>query len=135
MQLSPYIAFDGNGREAIDYYCETLGAEIVMAMNFGDMPEQGDWITDANRDRLAHATLRIGDMTIMASDTPGFEPHNGFSGVTLQVACDTLEEGQTFFEKLAADGTVMMPFEKTFWAQRFGMLTDKFGVPWMVNVD
>ena len=134
MQLNPYIAFDGNGQDAIEYYCATLGGEIVMSMKFGDMPEQGDWITDQNRDRLAHATIRIGDMTIMASDTPGFEPHKGFEGVTLQVTCDTKDEAEGFFNKLAADGEVLMPFAKTFWSDGFGMLKDKFGVPWMLNV-
>lgn len=91
MQLSPYLQFDGNGHEALDYYRDTLGAEIVMSMKFGDMPDQGDWVTDLNRDRLAHATLQIGDMTIMASDTGGFEPHKGFHGVTLQVSCETVD--------------------------------------------
>jgi len=135
MNISPYIAFDGNGAEALQYYCDTLGATMVSTMSFGDMPMEADWITDANRNRLAHGAIQLGDQKIFASDTPGFEPHEGFKGVTLQVAFDDLEEAQTFFDKLAADGEVRMPFAPTFWAKGFGMLHDRFGVAWMVNVD
>lgn len=135
MNINPYLAFDGNGAEALQYYCDTLGAEMQFSQTFGDMPEQGDWITDANRDRLAHGAITLKGQTIMASDTPGFEPHEGFHGVTLQCAFDDLDEARAFFDALARDGSVRMPFEKTFWAKGFGMVTDKFGVPWMVNVD
>ena len=135
MELNPYIAFDGNGAEALRYYCDTLGAELVNIMTFGEMPGDFDWIHDGNRNRLAHGAIRLGKQLIYASDTPGFEPHKGFAGITIQCKCDTLEEGQSLFDKLAADGAAQMPFAPTFWAKGFGMLTDKYGVPWMVNVE
>ena len=135
MKISPYLEFDRNGSEAAQYYADTLGGEIVMSMKFGDMPDQPDWVTDDNRDLLAHATVQVGDNLIMMSDTAGQDPFQGHHGVTLQIAVDTLEEGQALFDKLAADGEVRMPFEPQFWAKGFGMLRDKFGVQWMVNCD
>ena len=135
MEITPYIAFDGNGHEALAWYCEALGAEQVLAMRFGDMPGEHDWINDGNRDRLAHGEIRLKGQKIYASDTPGFEPHKGFEGITLQVALQDETEAQTLFDALAAEGEVRMPFEPTFWAKRFGMVVDRFGVPWMVNVE
>lgn len=135
MNISPYLEFDRNGSEAAQYYADTLGGEIVMAMKFGDMPEQPDWVNDDNRDLLAHATVKIGDNLIMMSDTAGQDPFQGHHGVTLQVAVETLEEGQELFDKLAADGEIRMPYGPQFWAKGFGMLRDKFGVQWMVNCD
>ena len=99
------------------------------------MPEDPEWVTDANRNRLAHGAIKLGDQMILASDTSGHAPHKGFEGVTLQVSFDDGNKARAFFDKLAADGTVAMPFEATFWAKGFGMLHDKYGVPWMVNVD
>ena len=133
MNINPYIAFDGNGREALQYYCDTLGAELVSAMTFGEMPGEMDWITDENRHRLAHGEISLNGRTIYASDTPGFEPHGGFAGITIHLGFDTVDDARAMFDKLAADGEVQMPFEATFWAAGFGMLTDKYGVPWMVD--
>ena len=135
MKLSPYLEFDGNGMEAAQYYCDKLGGEMVMAMKFGDMPEQPDWVTEEMKERLAHATIKFGDNLIMLSDTAGQEPFQGHHGVTLQMAVDSVEAGETLFNELAGDGEVRMPFGPQFWAKGFGMLRDKFGVQWMVNCD
>jgi len=134
MKLNPYLSFDGNAREALDYYCATLGATLTSSMTYGEMPGDFDWVNDGNKHRLANGQITLGDQSILASDGPGFEPHKGFEGVTLQTSFDNVDEAKAFFDKLAADGTVRMPFEPTFWAKGFGMLTDKFGVSWMVNV-
>ncbi len=135
MQIKPYIAFDGNGAEALAYYCETLGAEKVFSMTFGEMPDQSDWVTDENRGRLAHGSFKLGEHEVYLSDTPGTEPHKGYSGITIQLACDSVEQGQALFDALAADGSVQMPFAPTFWSKGFGMLADKYGVPWMISAD
>ncbi len=135
MQINPYLNFDGNGAEALAHYAEVLGGTVLSQMTFGEIPDQQDWITDANRHRLANAVLKIGDALIMVSDTAGFEPFKGHEGVTLQIPMDDLEKGAALFEKLADGGEVRMPFGPTFWAKGFGMCRDKFGVGWMINVE
>ncbi len=135
MKLTPYLAFDGNGAEALAYYCDAFGAEMVFSTTFGEMPEQPDWVTDANRDRLAHGQISLNGMRIYASDTAGFEPHSGFSGVTLHLGFDTADEARAMFERIAKDGQIEMPFAETFWSKGFGVAKDKFGVAWMVDVE
>ena len=128
MQLNPYLNFDGNGKEALAYYADVFDGEVLVAMTFGEMPGEHAFVNDSNRDRLAHGTVRFGDRVLFASDTGGQAPHKGFEGVTLQLSFDTVEEGQAIFDRLAAEGSVTMPFAPTFWAKGFGMLRDKFGV-------
>lgn len=135
MQLNPYLSFDGNGAEAAEYYAEILGGEIVSQMIFGDIPDNPEWVTDANRDRLAHANVQFAGGNIMFSDTAGQEPFQGYAGVTLQISVDSLTQGEALFEKLSAGGAIRMPFAPTFWAKGFGMCSDKYGVSWMVNLD
>jgi len=135
MQINPYLEFDGNAAEAMAFYAEVLGGEVVQSMTFGEMPDQPDWVTDANRDRVANAILHVGDRVIMASDTGGFEPYKGHHGVTLQVGVEDVDAGRGLFEQLSAGGEVRMPYAETFWAKGFGMCRDKFGVSWMVNCD
>ncbi|MEO0357576.1 MAG: VOC family protein [Pseudomonadota bacterium] len=135
MKINPYLNFDGNAAEALAFYAETLGGTVASSMTFGAMPDQPDWVTDANRDRLANAVLNVGDNVILLSDTAGFEPHKGFAGVTLQMSLPDMDQGQVVFDKLSAGGAVRMPFAPTFWAKGFGMCHDKFGVGWMVNVE
>jgi len=134
MQLNPYLNFDGNGAEAVAFYAAAIGAQIEMSMTFGEMPEQPEWVTDDVKDRLAHATLKVGDSLLMVSDTAGQEPFTGHSGVTLHLGVDTQEEGARFFEALSKGGEVLMPFEPTFWSKGFGMVKDKFGVSWMIDL-
>lgn len=135
MQLNPYITFDGNGAEAMAYYAEILDGEIASSMTFGEMPDSPGWVSDENKDRLAHGTVSFAGGNIMVSDTAGFEPFKGYAGVTLQVSVDSFAEGEALFAKIAADGEVRMAYAATFWAAGFGMCNDKFGVSWMVNCD
>ena len=135
MKLTPYLSFDGNGLEAIDYYCSKLGATKEFSFTFGEMPEQPEWVTDANRDRLAHGSIVLNGCQIYASDTAGMEPHVGFQGVTLHLGFNDFDSAQSMFDLLASDGEVRMPFEATFWSKGFGMVADKFGVAWMIDVE
>jgi PhnB protein len=135
MKLTPYLAFDGNAAEALAYYCQAFGAEMVFSTTFAEMPEQEDWITDANKDRLAHGEITLNGMRIYASDTAEFEPHTGFAGVTLHLGFETADKARAMFETIAKDGTIKMPFAETFWSKGFGVVDDKFGVSWMVDVE
>jgi PhnB protein len=133
MQVVPYLNFNGKCREAFKFYEQCLGGKIVAMTTHGETPAaehvSADW-----QDRIMHARLLVGDAVLMGSDSPPeyFEEPKGFA-VTLQI--DNPAEAERVFRALAEGGTVRMPIEETFWAVRFGMVTDRFGTPWMVNCD
>lgn len=131
MKLNPYLNFAGTCEEAIRRYAEILGGEIVAMMRFDEMP--GDYAPPAElKEKIAHARLIIGDQILMASDAgpEHFKPMQGTS-VTLNIA-DPAEAERTF-GALAEGGAVDMPLQETFWAIKFGTLTDRFGTRWMMN--
>jgi len=130
-EIVTYLNFDGNCREAMQFYKQCLGGELQMAP-FAETP--GDVPKEA-RDRIMHARLTKGPATLMASDTfPGapFRQGNNFS-ICLQP--DSLSETETLFKALGEKGKVTMPLQDTFWGARFGTLTDQFGVNWMINFE
>ena len=132
MQSNIYLFFDGECKAAFKFYEQCLGGKIDGMMTYGDAP-MSEEIPSQQRDRIMHANLTVGGMVLMGSDTPpdGFQKPQGFS-VNLQF--DDLVEAERIFQKLAENGTVKMPFQETFWSTRFGMLVDRFGTPWMINV-
>jgi len=132
--IIPYLNFGGNGAEALQFYCKALDGKILFSQTFGESP-MGDKTPAEHKNRLMHATFQCAAGTFMASDTPpGFEAKPG-NMVTLSLHYDTVEEAEKYFNALSEEGMVMMPLQETFWAQRFGMLSDKNGFLWMVNVD
>ncbi|MGR3503587.1 VOC family protein [Pseudaestuariivita sp.] len=135
MKLHPYLTFDGNAREALDYYAATFGTEVRDVMTFGDIPGDEPWVDETNKHRIANASVDLAGVTVMASDTAGFESFNGHHGIVLNIGMEDLDAGKALFEKLSDGGSVEMPFEATFWARGFGVCRDKFGVGWMVNVE
>ncbi|MFS8112722.1 VOC family protein [Rhizobium jaguaris] len=130
MRLNAYLIFDGDCRQAMEFYHQCLGGELtVMDYSHPDVASH----TPAHwREKVMHARLTVGDAVLMASDgRPGETGKKyGFS-VSLQV--DKAGEADKQFAALQEGGTVTMPIGETFWAERFGMLVDKFGVPWMIN--
>ena len=135
MLVQPYLMFDGRCQEAIDFYRDAIGAEVQMLMRFKEAPESPPpGMVPANwGDKVMHACLQIGDAQVMASDgcNAGGPTFKGFS-LTLTVANEA--EADEKFAALQSGGQVTMPLGKTFFAPRFGMLVDKFGVSWMVIV-
>lgn len=132
MQIQPYLFFDGRCEEAIEFYKKAIGAEVTQLMRFKDSPEPNGGMTPANSEnKIMHSTLRIGDSVVMASDGSclGKPKFDGFS-LSLVAADDA--EAERKFAALGAGGTVHQPLIKTFFATRFGMLADRFGVNWMV---
>ena len=129
-QLDTYLFFDGTCAEAMRFYQEALGGKIEGIMKYGDGPQP---CPEAAKDRVMHASLLVGDRRLMASDThvPCSEGNKGFA-VAYNLA--TREDAQRVFAALAAGGKVTVPLEKTFWTEAFGMLTDRFGIPWMIGV-
>lgn len=131
MQVQPYLFFNGRCEAALNFYRQALGAEIVSMMRFSDAPDP-QMAPPNQADKVMHASLRIGESTLFASDGRG-EGETKFNGFSVSIAVDTPEEGQRLFNALAAGGKVDMPYAPTFWTTGFGMLTDRFGVSWMVN--
>jgi PhnB protein len=133
MELNTYLGFNGCCEEAFTFYAETLGGTIAGVFRFGGSPMEGqvpaDW-----KDKVMHATLTFGNATLMGSDNPPghYEPTKG---VALSVGVAGVEEAERVFAALSKGGKVTMPLQQTFWAPRFGMLEDRFGIPWMVNCE
>ena len=133
MQLNPYLTFKGDCETAFKFYEKILGGKIVVMQAHEGTPaaEQTppEW-----RSKILHARMTVGDQLLMGSDAPPsrYEVPKGFA-VTLNVAEPA--EADRIFQALAENGTVRMPIQKTFWAIRFGTLTDRFGTPWMINCE
>jgi PhnB protein len=133
MQVQSYLFFDGRCEEAIDFYKKTLGAEVGMLMRWKDSPDKS-MCTPSNENKVMHASLKIGESRVMASD--GRNTGNPeFKGFALSVNAKDEADADRLFNSLSAGGNVMMPLGKTFFSPRFGMTTDKFGVNWMVIVE
>ncbi len=133
MQLNPYLNFNGQCEAAFRFYEKCLGGKIVEMLTHGGSPI-ADQIPKEMHDRILHARLTIGDKVLMGSDCPAgqYDAPKGFA-VTLGIGNPT--EAERVFHALAENGSVQMPIQKTFWAIRFGMLTDQFGTPWMINCE
>ncbi len=129
--VQPYLNFNGNCEEAINFYKEALDGEILFMQRYGESPMAGM----SGDDKVMHCTLRIGKTHIMASDNPENMPATAGNNISLTVGLNDLDRARTLFDRLAKGGNVTMPLDKTFWAEAFGMLTDKFGINWMINCD
>jgi len=142
----PYLNFDGDCAEAMAYYAALFGGRIVYQSTFGEMPpgEGMPPLPEAAKGRIMHACLQVGEQRLMASDTlpampgqPAEACAGGYAkpqGMWVSIMVDSTAQGQHVFEGLAEGGQVAMPFAPTFWSSGFGMVTDRFGTPWMVNV-
>jgi PhnB protein len=132
MSIEPYLFFNGRCEEAIEFYKQALGAKVEMLMRFKESPDANSAPSGAG-DKVMHATLRIGDSTVMASDGM-CSGGTKFEGISLSISGSTTAEVEKIFAALSKGGQVQMPLSETFFAPRFGMVADKFGVPWMVIV-
>lgn len=136
MKVQPYLFFNGRCEEAIEYYRTALGAELLMLLRFKDSPEpcEPGKMPPGSEDKVMHSSFRIGETTVMASDGfCGGQP--SFQGFSLSIAVPDEAEADRLFTALADGGQVQMPLAKTFFSPRFGMVADRFGVPWMIVVE
>ncbi len=129
--LNTYLTFDGNAREAMNFYQKSIGGELCV-FTFGESPMP---CAEADKDKVMHASLTNGAHVLMASDAPPGMPLTAGNNYTLNIACDSAEEAAKYFNALSQNGKVTMPLQETFWAASFGMLTDKFGINWMFNFE
>lgn len=136
MHLNTYLTFNGDCRDAFAFYQRCLGGEIVAMQPYSEAPDSEE-IPSESRDRIMHARLVVDGQVLMGSDTTPQCPlaYEGIKGAQLTINVKTPEEAEKIFHALADNGTVQMPLEETFWAVRFGMLIDKFGVPWLINCE
>ena len=135
MNIQPYLFFDGRCQEALDYYASALGAKVGMVMRFKDSPEPPDpaKMPPGAGNNVMHAEFSLGDSVIMASDGFG-KGKPVFQGVALSLTVNSAAEADRYFSALAKGGNIQQPLTKTFFSPSFGMVTDKFGVLWMVVV-
>ena len=131
LQLDTYLFFDGNCADAMRFYERTLGGKLQL-MTHGDSPMAAQ-TPPGSANRIMHARLELDGRLLMASDSMVGQPYEGMKGFSLSLIYPTVAEAQRIFAALADGGQVTMPIAKTFWAEAFGMLVDRFGTPWMVN--
>ena len=131
MKIHPYLIFDGNCEEAISFYKDVLSGSVTMQSRFSDAPPEMP-VSDSMKHKIMHCTLEFGDGLLMASDgMQGPVSHGNNTHMSLSIPAE--EEALAVFNGLSEGGQVTMPFEAVFWGGKFGMLTDKFGIQWMVS--
>ena len=133
--IQPYLFFGGRCQEALDFYATAIGARIDLVLLHKDSPEAPPpgMLPPGFENKVMHATFRVGTTTLMASD--GCGEGDAFTGFSLSLALPNEADARRAFDALAAGGKVSMPLTKTFWSPCFGMLTDRFGMGWMVTVE
>lgn len=133
MKLNPYLMFNGQCRAALKFYEQCLGAKIEAMMTYGESPMAEETPPEA-RNNIMHAHFTVNNQDLMGADSPPeeYEQPKGFS---VLLSIDEPTEAERLFHALAENGTVQMPIQETFWAARFGMLVDRFGIPWMINCE
>jgi PhnB protein len=133
MQVNPYLSFKGECEAAFRLYEQCLGAQVGTIFRYAGTP-MADQVPADWQDKVMHGTLTFGDQVLMGGDIAPdrYEEPTGFS---LSVHLDNPTEADRIFLELSRDGRILMPFEKTFWAERFGMVVDRFGIPWLINCE
>lgn len=132
MQVEPYLFFEGRCEEALEFYRKALGAEVTALFRFKESPDPGMCPAGAE-EKVMHANVRIGDTTFMASDG-GCQGPPAFQGFSLSLSLTDTLQAERLFAALSDGGQIQMPLAKTFWSPLFGMVADRFGVSWMINV-
>ncbi|MCG4455701.1 MULTISPECIES: VOC family protein [unclassified Pseudomonas] len=131
MKINAYLMFDGQCEAAFNFYAKCLGGTLEM-MRYADSPEDMELPAEFQQ-RIMHACLTVGGQALMASDTLPQSPYEGIKGCSISLQIDNVPEAERLYAALSAQGSVQMELQQTFWATRFAMLTDRFGVSWMIN--
>lgn len=134
MKINPYLIFNGDCKAAFTFYAQSLQGQIEAMLTFGETPA-GEHMPKGLHNLIIHTRLAVGDQAIMGSDTTPDRPVDAMSGCAISLNVDSIAEAERVFAALSEGGSVQMPLDATFWADRFGMLVDRFGVSWMVNCE
>lgn len=138
-QLSAYLTFNGDCAEAMRFYQQVLGGTLEAMIKYGDAPGVGTQggglpdLTPEDASRIMHARLVLDEQLLMASDTTRWHPYQGKTGVSLSLMYPTQSDAHRVFDTLAEGGSVIMPLQKTFWADTYGMLVDRYETTWMIS--
>ena len=131
MKINPYLNFDGTCEEALAFYAKALGGKVVMKMTWGESPMASKMPAEWGK-KIIHATFELDGQTLGAADSPpGY--YKTPQGLSITLNIDAPAEADKVFKLLSENGSVQMPCQETFWALRFGMCVDRFGIPWMIN--
>jgi len=133
MQLNPYLVFNGQCEAAFKFYEQCLGGKIEGIFTHGETPAAAH-VPPEWHSKIMHASLKVGDFVLMGSDAPP-DRYQKPQGISISIHVKDPKEAERIFHALAKDGSVQMPIQETFWSPRFGMLVDRFGIPWMVNCE
>lgn len=133
MKLSTHLGFNGNCNEAMNFYATTFGGAINFTMTWAESP-MCDQVGPEFQDKIMHQSLTVGGTLLMGADAPPGRFQTA-QGIVVSIAVDTPEDADRVFAALSEGGSITMPIQETFWARRFGMCTDRFGIPWMVNCE
>lgn len=133
MEISPYLQFGGNCAEAFTFYEKCFGGKTTFIQKFGESP-MADQVPPGWRDKIMHVTMKVGEFVLMGTDVQ-HNDHVVPQGFSVSVSPKTPADAERIFNALAEQGTVGMPFQKTFWSPGFGMTVDRFGIPWIVNCE
>jgi PhnB protein len=134
MKINPYLIFNGDCQAAFTFYAQSLPGKIEVMMTFGETPAR-EHVPANCYNLIIHTRLLVGDQAIMGSDTTPDRPTAIMSGCSVSLNVDSVAEAERVFAALAEGGKIEMPLAATFWAARFGMLVDRFGVAWMINCE
>ncbi|TLX74990.1 VOC family protein [Labilibacter sediminis] len=134
-----YLTFNGNCEEAFNYYKSVLGGELQMLSRFKEMPpDDCKKLPEEDLEKIMHVSLPVGKETVLMGSDAGGEWAKGYkhgNNFSVSVSADSMQDADLYFEKLSAEGVALMPMDKTFWGSYFGMLTDKYGINWMISFD
>lgn len=135
MNIIPHLNFNGQCKEAFEFYAKLLDGKITFSMTWGEMPAgAADQFPPETHNLIMHTTLEVDGKFIMGADSPP-DRYTQPQGIWVSIGVDDKAKGERVFNALCEGGTVTMPFEQTFWSPGFGMCVDRFGIPWMVNTD
>jgi PhnB protein len=136
MAVDVYLNFNGNCREAVEFYAQVFGTEKPQFMFFGDTPPDPEFpLKEENKNLVLHTQLNINGSNVMFSDTSPDMPFTQGNNISLVISSKNLDEIKSLFNKLKEDGTIIMDLQETFWSKCYGYLTDKFGVSWQLSYD
>lgn len=135
VKLTPYITLEGRAKEAIQFYEQAIGAEILSITTYGEMPDMSNTFTDELKSLVAHAKLKVGETELMFSDAPGGTPIESGKRVTICITTNDVEQSKRIYEALRQEGQVNMPFREEPFSPGFGDVTDKFGVTFQIYTE
>lgn len=136
MSIEAYVYFNGNCREAVEYYADVFGTEKPVIMTYGDVPDEDHFqLSDESKNLVMHTNLTLSGSRIMFSDVPPGMPPVGGNNISLTYLTDDTEEITSIFNRIKKEGTVNMELQESFWTKLFGSVTDKYGIEWMFSHD